>query len=185
MTKSNLLVAGLMLTGSALFAACNSDGTIGDGLGNDAGASNAGGGNTAGGTSLGEGGDAGAAVTPPGPLNPQTVVVPVEGPAKLNHLLVGGTNFSDKSEVVSVAIADGAIAKGDTYADPDAVAVSSAGVGFVLERTNDKLHIIENGKSTTTIDLTEAGTATTAIDNKAYVPFLGTSAIAIVDLGDG
>jgi len=187
MAKSHLLMLGLMLTGGSVFAACSSDVTIhGDNTGEagNAGASEASNAGAAG-SDVGEGGDAGAPVTEvTGPLNPQTVVIPTAAPAKLNHLLVGGTNFSE-TEVVSVAVADGAIAKGDTYNDKDVIAVSSAGVGFVLERTNDKLHIIENGKSTTTIDLSAPGTATEAIDNKAYVPFLNKSAIAIVDLGDG
>ncbi|MES1178289.1 MAG: hypothetical protein ABUL62_28465 [Myxococcales bacterium] len=200
MAKSHLLVLGLILTGSSVFAACSSDITInGSGGAGEAGASDAGAGNTAGGTSVGQGGEAGSAtpseggeggeggapvIVPTGPLDPQTVVVPAVSTAKLNHLLVGGTDFM-KTEVVSVALADGAVAKGNTYDDGDVIAVSSAGVGFVLERTNDKLHIIENGKSTTEVDLSAPGTATAAIDNKAYVPFLNTSAIAIVDLGDG
>ena len=184
MAKQHLLMLGLVLTGSSLFAACSSDSISINGGAGEAGASDAGAGNTAG-TTNGEGGAAGAtepAVT--GPLNPQAVVVPVAAPATLHNLLVAGTDFKT-TEVVSIALDGGKVTAGDTYEDGDVVTASSAGVGFVLERTNDKLHIIEKGKSTTTIDLTEAGTATAPIDNKAYVPFLNTSAIAIVDLGDG
>jgi hypothetical protein len=170
MAKSHLLMLGLTLVGASMFAACSSDVTVNGG--------------SAGATS-GEGGEAGAVDnTPKGPLDPQTVIVPLAAPTKLNNLLVAGTDFT-QTEIVSVAVDTGTVTKGETYADGDAVAVSSAGVGFALERTNDKLHIIENGKSTTTIDLTAAGTDTAPIDNKAYVPFLDVSAIAIVDLGEG
>jgi hypothetical protein len=195
MAKQHLLMLGLVLTGSSLFAACSSDSISINAGGGDAGASEAGANSTAGkgngeggeaGSNAGAGGEAGAVdTTPTGPLNPQTVIVPAPAPATLNNVLVAGTDFTTSSEVASVALAGGAVTKGDVYQDGDIVTASSAGVGFVLERTNDKLHIIEKGKSTTTVDLTEAGTATAAIDNKAYVPFLSSSSIAIVDLGEG
>ncbi|MET0792062.1 MAG: hypothetical protein ABW061_11125 [Polyangiaceae bacterium] len=181
MGKSHLLMLGFILASGSLFAGC-SDATTDGGSGGGAGKAGA---SSAGSTSAGEGGEAGSAdTTPKGPLNPQGVIVPAEAPAKLNHLLVTGTDFA-QTELVSVAVDKGTVTKGETYADSDVVTVSSAGVGFALERTNDKLHIIENGKSTATVDLTEVGSDTAAIDNKAYVPFLNKSAIAIVDLGDG
>ena len=181
MGKQHLLVLALILVGSSAFAACSSDAVVSSGGAGEAGAKG-----EAGATGVGEGGEAGSAEpTPPAPLLPQGVVVPAAAPTASNHLLVGGTDFFSATEIVSVALDTGKVGNAETYTDGDTVAASSAGLGFALERTNDKLHVLNAGKIETTIDLREAGTDTAPVENKAYVPFLGQSSIAIVDLTAG
>ena len=191
MAKSHLLMWGLILSGSSLFAACSSDITINGGGGageagasDEAGAGNSAGSAGAGEAGTGEGGEAGVVdPTPPAPLNPQSVVIPSAGPTTSTQLLVAASDFSaGKSEVVSLTIGTGVVGKGATYEDGDAIAVSSAGVGFTIERTNDKVHLLDAGKISTTFDLKDPGTDTAPVDSKAYVPVLGQSFISVLDL---
>ncbi|MEO6601969.1 MAG: hypothetical protein ABIQ16_18970 [Polyangiaceae bacterium] len=193
MAKSHLLMLGLILTGSSLFAACNSDVTInggGSGEAGDtsgAGKSSVAGGSGEAGNANGEGGEAGTAdTTPTGPLNPQTVVIPSVGPTTSTQLLVAGSDYSNgKSEIVNLTIGTGKVGKGETYQDGDTIAVSSAGVGFAIERSNDKVHLLDAGEISSTFDLKDPGTDTTPVDSKAYVPVLGQSFISVLDLTEG
>lgn len=172
MGKSHLLMFGLILTGGSLLAACSSDTTPSDG--------------SAGSSSAGSGGEAGAVDTlPPPPLDPQTVVIPGAAPDTSTALLVGGTDYIAKSEIVSVTIGTGEVGKSETYDDGDTVAVSSAGIGFALERSSDKVNLLDAGAISTTFDLKDPGTDTAPVDSKAYVPLLGANFIAILDLTEG
>ncbi len=174
MGKSHLLMLGLILTGGSLLAACSSDTTPSDG-----GAGNSG----QAGDSNGEAGAADA--LPPPPLNPQAVVIPGAAPDASTQLLVGGSDYAAKSEIVSVTIGTGEVGKSETYDDGDAIAVSSAGIGFVLERSNDKVDLLDSGAISTTFELKDPGTDTAPVDSKAYVPFLGANFISILDLTEG
>ncbi|HET7541886.1 MAG TPA: hypothetical protein VFK05_18555 [Polyangiaceae bacterium] len=177
MAKRHLLMLGLLLGGSALSSAACSDTKVAD-VG-DAGAA----GETGG---TGEGGEGGEAPFEfPASLNPQTVVVVGSAPTSTSHLLVAGTDYSSKSEIVSIKLSSGAVGDSTTFDDSDTVATSSAGQGFAIERTNDKVHLLDGGKISTTFDLKEPGSDQQPVDSKAYVPFLNQSLIAILDLSKG
>lgn len=158
-----------------------------------AGSSNAGTGNEAGeggatsdGGMGGMGGEGGEAEPPyefPDYLNPQDVIVVGAAPGAPTKLLVGGTDYK-KTEIVSVNIGTGAVGDTATY-DGDTVAVSSAGLGFALERKKDKLYQLEGGKVVKTIDLKDLGTNQPVTGTKAYVPFYNQSLIAVLDLTSG
>ena len=195
MAKQHLLAVALILSGSVMFAAC-SDVSVTDGGGGaagEAGAKGEAGGPTgeagtkgdAGDTSEGgAGGDVGD-VDPP-VLNPVGVIVPAAGPATSTHLLVAASDFmAGTSEVASVTLGTGKVLGFDTYKDGDVVAVGSAGVSFAIERSNDKVNLLDAGKVSTTFDLKDKGTDTAPVDSKAYVPLLNKSAIAILDLTEG
>ena len=86
--------------------------------------------------------------------------------------MVGATDYATKGEIVSVTLATGALGDSTTYDDGDVVATSSAGVGFAIERTNDKVHLLDGGKINTTFDLKDLGTDQAVTGTKAYVPLL-------------
>lgn len=171
-------------------------GNAGTGTGGHAGA-HMGGGSSAGeagamseGGMGGEGGEAGGSSEPPyefpSSLNPQGVVVIAPTPASSTKLLVGASDYmTKKGEVVSITIASGAVGDSQTYDDKDSVTVSSAGIGFALERTNDKLYQLDGGKISKTFDLKDLGTNKPVTGTKAYVPFLNQSLIAVLDLTAG
>ncbi|HEY0464937.1 MAG TPA: hypothetical protein VGC79_12035 [Polyangiaceae bacterium] len=170
MTKRHLLMLGLLLGGSALASSACSDTKV-VAIESDAGAG-------------GEGGEPGFEFPPS--LNPQGVVVIGPSPATSTELLVGASDYvSKKGEVVSLTLASGEVGDSETYEDGDVVATSSAGVGFALERTNDKVHLLDSGKINTTFDLKDPGTDTAPVDSKAYVPVLNQSLIVILDLTEG
>ncbi len=175
MGKSHLLMLGLIFTGSSLFAACSSDATLGDGGAGSTGQA---------GSANGEGGEAGAAVVTKA-LNPQTVVIPMASPEKSTQLLVTATDYTSSSEVVSVTLGTGEVGKSETYQDGDVVAVSSAGIGFAVERSNDKVNLLNAGEIATTFDIKDPGTDTAPVDSKAYVPVLSANFISILDLSEG
>ncbi|HYQ41060.1 MAG TPA: hypothetical protein VER11_03810 [Polyangiaceae bacterium] len=171
---------------------------------NNAGSANAGSGNAGSGNSSGDAGAAGEGgiggaggeggeggeppfVFPPS-LNPQGVVVVGATPASSAHLLVAGVDYTakkDQGEVVSITLASGAVGDSAIYQDSDLVATSSAGIGFAIERSNDKVHQLDGGKISKTFDLKAEGTNDTAIAQKAYVPVLNQSLIVVLDLGEG
>jgi len=155
--------------------------------GGSAGASEAGAAGAPRVSEAGAGGEAGGGgfVFPPA-LDPWTVLVPSAPVAAPNHLLVAGTDFATSTEIASVTLTPAAVGDSTTYADGDALPVSSAGLGFVLEATNDKVHLLDGGKVKTTFDVSDPGTDTAALaDNKAYVPLYNKSLIAILDLAAG
>lgn len=169
MTKRHLLILGLLLGGGALASACSD--TKVAAISDDGGAG-------------GEGGEASFEFPPS--LNPQGVVVIGPAPATSTQLLVGASDFSaHKGEVVSITLGTGAVGESETYDDGDLVAASSAGVGFAIERTNDKVHLLDSGKISTTFDLKDLGTDTAPVDSKAYVPLYNQSLIVILDLSEG
>ena len=197
MAKQHLLAVALILGGSVMFAACSSV-SVNDGSGGEAGeagdngqsgspTSDAGSKGDAGNT--GEGGDMTVADVDPAVLNPVGAIVPFAGPTTFTHLLVGVSDYGKPGEgtgeVVSLTIGTGKILGSDTYADGDVIAVGSAGVSFAIERGNDKVNLLDAGKISTTFDLKDKGTDTAPVDNKAYVPLLNKSAIAILDLAEG
>jgi len=199
MAKQHLAIFGLLVGVSAL-AACSSDLTQAGGSAGGAGSaghsSSAGDAGSAGeagsaseaGSAGDSNGNAGAGGAPdgfvfPDALNPQGVLVPDPGPASLKTLLVAGSDYVT-TEVVSVALGTGKVGSSETYKDGDTVAVSSAGIGFALERTNDKVHLLDAGKSSATFDLRDPGADTAPVDSKAYVPLLNQSLIAILDLSE-
>lgn len=164
MAKRHLLMLGLLLAGSALASAC-SDSKI---------------------TSLGDDAGAGGEAPFPPSLNPQAVVVAGPAPETSTHLLVGASDyFNGKSEVVSITLDSGEVGDGATYLDGDVLATSSAGIGFTIERSNDKVNLLDGGKISTTFDLKDPGTDEAPVDSKAYVPLYNQSLIAILDLSEG
>jgi hypothetical protein len=190
MAKQHLLMLGLIVGGSLAFQACSSDsGSSKPATGNEAGAAGtvgeAGAGNEAG--SIGAAGEAGSkGFVFPDALDPQNIVVPAAAPATSAHLLVAGTDFTTSTEVVSLTLAPIKVGDSTTFMDGDVAAVSSAGLGFALERTNDKVDLLDGGKVKTTFDITEPGTAGAASPaNKAYVALLNQSLISILDLDAG
>lgn len=187
MNKQHLTMLGLILGGSLAIAACSDSKSTSDdsdaGAPGEAGATgDAGAKGDAGSTS-----DAGAAGEAPTPvwLNPQDVVVVGAAPATFSQVLVGGTDFATQSEVASVDIESGKVLNAETYSDGDVAVLSSAGLGFALERTNDQVHLLEAGKIKTSFDLRDLGTDVVTKTNKAYVPVLNQSLIVVLDLAKG
>jgi len=158
-----------------------------------AGSANAGSGNEAGeggapsdGGMGGEGGEAEPPYQFPASLNPHDVIVIAPAPSAATQLLVQASDYvNSKGEIVSVTIASGAVGDGAIYEDSDLVATSSAGIGFAIERTNDKLHQLDAGKISKTFDLKDGGSNEPVTGTKAYVPFYNQSYIAVLDLGAG
>ena len=182
---------GLLVTGAAAFSACtttDAPSVTGD-TGKAGGASDAG----AAGALNGEAGstsEAGAAGsgTPmfAVALNPQAVIVTAAEPATSAHLLVAGTDFKTSTEIASLTLATGKVDDTTVYTDGDAVAASSAGLGFAIERSNDLVHLLDGSAIKTTFDLKDLGTGTdAAIADKAYVPLLQQSLITVLDLKAG
>jgi hypothetical protein len=139
----------------------------------------------------GAGGEAGApvvVVVPPAPLDPDAVVVTSAAPTAFNHLLVTGTNYAVQGEVASVTLSPAAVEDSTAYPDDagDVITVSSGGLGFVLQRTEDKVNLIEGSKIKTTFDITQVGTgATVDLAHKAYVPVYNYNFISVLDLDAG
>jgi hypothetical protein len=193
MAKRHLLMLGLLLAGGALSTACSDMKlvSIGDaeaGAAGEAGAKGDAGSTSAGGAAEGGAGGEGGE-TPfefPPSLNPQGVVVIGPAPSTFTRLLVGASDYvGGKAEIVSITLASGAVGDSTTYDDTDLATTSSAGVGFAIERTNDKVHLLDGGKINTTFDLKELGTDQAPVDSKAYVPLYNQSLIAILDLSEG
>jgi len=211
MANRHLLILGLLLGGGALASACSDTkatsiegdagaggeagehshaGSSNAGAGHagsgHAGSANAGTGNgaTSDGGMGGEGGEGEPPYEFPSYLNPQAVIVIGAAPSAATKLLVGGTDYKT-TEIVSVTIGTGAVGETTTYEDGDTVAVSSAGIGFAVERKKDKLHQLDGGAVSKTIDLKDAGTNQAVTGTKAYVPFLNQSYIAVLDLTAG
>jgi len=178
MAKRHLLMLGFLLGAGALFSGCSDAKLVT--LGGDAGA-------TGEAESSGEGGEGGeTAYEFPPSLNPQAVVVVGPAPSVSTHLLVGASDFlAHKGEIASITLGTGVVDDTTTFPDGDLVATSSAGVGFALERTNDKVHLLEGSKASTTFDLVDPGTDDAPVDSKAYVPLYNQSLIAILDLSEG
>lgn len=214
MAKRHLLILGLLLGGSALATACSDTKAVGidgneageggeagehshAGSGNagsgHAGSSHAGTGNEAGeggassdGGMGGEGGEGEPPYEFPPSLNPQGVVVIAPTPSASTKLLVAASDYvTKKAEVVSLTIATGAVGDSTTYDDPDIGGTSSAGIGFAIERTNDKVHQLDGGKISKTFDLKDLGTNNAVTGTKAYVPLYNQSLIAVLDLTAG
>jgi len=141
----------------------------------------------AGGAEAGAGGAGGE--TPVGPvfadsLNAHDVLVITADAPALKHLVVAGTDYT-KTETAIVTLEPAAVGDRTVFADGDAVAVSSGGLGFVLERTNDKANLLEGGKIKTTFDLTVAGNASDTVTNKAYVTLYNKTLLSVLDLTAG
>jgi hypothetical protein len=177
--------------GKAAGGASNGGGSAGEnsaaGAGgslSNAGASGEGG---ATGSDAGAGGEAGGGgFVIPRALDPWTVLVPSTTPATFNHLLVAGTDFASSTEITSITLIPAAVGDTTTYQDGDTVPVSSAGLGFALEETNDKVHLLDGGKIKTTFDVADPGTDTSALaDNKAYAVLYNQTLISILDLSAG
>jgi hypothetical protein len=173
--------AGSGHAGSANAGSANA-GSANAGTGNEAGE----GGATSEGGMGGEGGQGEPPYEFPASLNPQDVIVVGAAPSTNSKLLVQASDFKNhKGEVVSLTIASGAVGDSETYEDSDLVATSSAGIGFAIERTNDKVHQLDGGKIAKTFDLKGLGTNKPITGTKAYVPFYNQSLIAVLDLTEG
>ena len=79
----------------------------------------------------------------------------------------------------------GKLGDSEVYSDGDTIPVSSAGVGFAVQRGSDKVSLLDSGKISTTFDLKDPGTDSAPVDSKAYVPLYNQSLIAILDLTEG
>ncbi len=174
-------------TGGA--AAGGSGGTAGSGVaGTSAGATAEGGADTG---AAGEGGAPTVVVPPPPPpqpLDPETLVVTSATPSSFNHVLVTGTDYATQGEVASVKLNPATIEDSTVYPDPkgDVITVGSGGLGFALQRSLDKVTMLNGSKVQTTFDITSAGTGTAAnIAHKAYVPVYNKNFISILDLSAG
>jgi len=182
MAKRHLFILGLLVSGASAFSACTTDSDSGKTGNGEAGATNS----EAGATNS----EAGAAGTGTpmfaDALNPQGVIVTAAQPAASTHLLVAGTDYKTSTEVASLTLATGKVDDTTVYTDGDAVAMSSAGLGFVIERTNDLVHLLDGSAIKTTFDVKDLGTGKdAALADKAYVPLLQQSLITVLDLKAG
>ncbi|HEY3664419.1 MAG TPA: hypothetical protein VGL19_00405 [Polyangiaceae bacterium] len=188
---------GLITCGSVAFQACSSDSGKSS-AGNEAGAAGETGTGAAQNGQAGSPGEAGAigaggesgggGFVFPDALDPISVVVPGAEPAKWTQLLVSGTDFvtTKKTQVVNVTLAPALVSAATILADSDVTLASSAGLGFAIEHTNDKVDLFDGAKVKTSFDLTDPGTPDAApVTNKAYVSLLNQSLIAILDLDAG
>ncbi|HTA92411.1 MAG TPA: hypothetical protein VK745_22690, partial [Polyangiaceae bacterium] len=143
-----------------------------------------------GGADTGAAGEGGAPTVvvpppPPQPLDPETLVVTSAVPSSFNHVLVTGTDYATQGEVASVKLNPATIEDSTVYPDPkgDVITVGSGGLGFALQRTLDKVTLLNGSKVHTTFDITSTGTGTSAdIAHKAYVPVYNQNFISILDL---
>ncbi|MCC6900708.1 MAG: hypothetical protein IT377_17135 [Polyangiaceae bacterium] len=188
---------GAIACAVAMAVACGDDEDLGPGTGGAAGTggSTGGGGGSGGGSagsgggSSGSGGTAGSGGSDAGPDGDASV------PA--GRLLVAGTDFATKTEIATVDLETNKVAGSVTVSDGDAVPVASNGQGFVLERTNAKMHHLDaTGKIAKTIDVGKTavgltGTGTTnpvgvvTSGSKALVVLQDVNRIAVVDLTAG
>ncbi len=183
--------AGAHAGGSSGAAIGGSGGATGGSAGSVAGTASAGA--AEGGADTGAAGEGGAPTVvvpppPPQPLDPYTLVVTSAAPSSFNHVLVTGTDFATQGEVASVKLNPATIEDSTVYPDPkgDVITVGSGGLGFVLQRTLDKVTLLNGSKVQTTFDITSAGTGTSAdIAHKAYVPVYNKNFISILDLSAG
>jgi hypothetical protein len=114
------------------------------------------------------------------------VVTPraVDAGATAELLLAVATDYVQKSELAAVNLGTRGVRRA-TFGDGDAVPAASGGMGFVLERTNDKVHVLDAaGNVARSIDLHGAASGASATQ-KAYVLLYATNRIAVVDLDAG
>jgi hypothetical protein len=101
-------------------------------------------------------------------------------------LLAAGTDFTATTEVGVVDLNGASVTEHLTFDDGDAVPAASGGVGFVLERTNDRVHVLgADGKIARTVDVQAAPTGSAVSGRKAYVLLYATNDIAVVDVDAG
>jgi hypothetical protein len=171
--KTNLLVMGAALAGCMLAASCSSDSDSPNGTAGTAGSAG----------TAGTGGQAGATGLP-APSNPHAVVVP-QASGALATLLATTADYTTKTELAAITLgASPALQGAVTVADGDAVAKSSGGLGFLLERTSNKVDLIDAGAIKTTFDLSAAPVGGTPT-NKAYVGLYTGGVVAVLDLDTG
>jgi len=175
-------------------AACSSDEPAASGAGGSGAAPDAGsGGSGGGGGSGGSGGSPGGAAGADGggeqvPVNPRAVAVVTapSGSVTTPLLLAAGTDFTATTEVGVVDVGGASVTEHLTFDDGDAVPAASGGVGFVLERTNDVIHVLgADGKIAHTVDMQAAPTGGAVTGRKAYVLLYATNDIAVVDVDAG
>jgi hypothetical protein len=146
---------------------------------------------SAGASEAGAGGEAGASVVvspTPLPLDPYTIVVTSASPAGFTHALVTGSDYATQGEVASIQLQPPAIEERTVYPTHfgDVITVSSAGLAFVLQRSTDKVTLLDGSKAKTVFDVTDPGTdATVEIAHKAYVPVYNKNFISVLDLSAG
>jgi hypothetical protein len=88
--------------------------------------------------------------------------------------------------VASVNLVAGTVDGSTTYASGDVLSVGSAGLGFAMDQTNDKVDALKLGKPTATFDLKDLGNGkAVTVTNKAYVPVLSKSFVTVLDLNAG
>ncbi len=183
--------AGLVMAAVGAAWGCADDedpGGTGGGAGSGGGAGTAGAGASAGtdggagssgsGGSSGGGGSSGASGA---------------GGAAPARLLVAGTDFASATEIATIDLDGDQLIGSVTVNDGDAVPAASGGRGFVLERTNDVVHVLgADGKLAQSIDVGggDAGvpanpTGVVAIGDQAWVTLYGQNAIAVLDLASG
>ncbi len=173
--------------GGAAGSAGSAGGAGTSGAGGAAGSGGAGG--TAGGAGTGGSGGAG-------------------GSTGTGHLLVAGTDFTTKTEVASVDVASKTVTGRLTVADGDAVPAASGGLGFVLERINNKVDLLAaDGTLDKSIDVMQTGNSDAgaapggnpvgvvvvpgapadagSANPRAYVPLYDGNRVAVLDLAQG
>jgi hypothetical protein len=105
----------------------------------------------------------------------------------------GSTDFSS-TEVATIDLASGSVLSSSTYPDGDAIPRTSEGRSFVLERTFDRLNVLDSsGVRMRTIELGQDGGATQnphdiAIvpgTSTAFVPLYNSGRVAVVDVDAG
>lgn len=190
----------------ALAVACGEDEQLGPGSGGAAGSGATGG--TASGGSSGSSGSSGASGSGgsvagggSGGSDAAAGGSAGDGGPGPGRLLVAGTDFFSKTEVATVDLATNTVVGSVTLDDGDAVPASSAGRGFVLERTSAKLDVLDaTGKVDKTIDVGKAalglgGSGSTnpvsliasesGGTSRAHVLLQNVNRIAIVNLSSG
>ncbi len=142
----------------------------------------------------------GATVTQPDDAGPSAASTLCAGASRPDAgtaphvLLVAGTDYVTTTETAAIDLDHGCVLGRSSVADGDAIAATSSGRGFTLERSNGALDVLAaNGAVETRIDLHTDDGGPTYLDphavvvpgpgsTKAYVALFGGDGIAVVDL---
>jgi hypothetical protein len=169
-------------------------GTGGDASGGSAGAGQAGAGGIAGtGGESGGAGSAGAAGDAGASGSAGAAGSGYDPGTGTGLLLAGVTDYATKTEIVAVNLATNAVLAGYAVDDGNAVPQSSGGLGFILERTNDRVHLLaSDGDIAKSIDVSDELDASTNVNRilavssaKAYAGLYRRNYIDVLDLTSG
>lgn len=117
------------------------------------------------------------------PLNPRAVLVIEEAAGQDEpQYLVTMTDYAQTTELAVVGLDTKSVLNTELFEDGDAVPAAGGGRAFVLERTNDRVHLLA-GDATLAKTIDMAGKPSESDPGeKAYVALYNSNHLAVVDL---